>query len=217
MNALVSQKLDIFFSNYPKQEFSKNYAIIEGNQTPSGVFYVEKGIVRRYWIFENGSEVTLNLYKPHSFLPMSWAIADIPNQHIYESMTDIVVRKAPKKDVLNFLQKNPDVVYDLLTRVYIGMEGLWQHVESLANGNAFIKLVASLIILAKRFGEVKGGKTQITLKLAEQEIANYAGMSRETVSRELQKLKKENAITLNKGFLYIVDTTILEKYLEESQ
>src|SRR5579872_2205958 len=153
MNSDIIGRLDGFFSEFPLQQGKKGTIIIHANTQPTGIFYVEKGIIRRYWITEKGEEITLNLYKPHSFLPMSWAVANVTNAHFYEAMTDVVLRKAPKEAVLVFLEKEPDILYDLLRRVYIGMEGLWLHIESLTTGSSYSKLVSSLIILAKRFGK----------------------------------------------------------------
>lgn len=186
---------------------------MQANETPAGIFYIEQGIVRRYYLTENGEEITLNLYKPHSFLPMSWAIGNVANTHFYEALTDVLTKRAPKTDVLSLLKKEPDITYDLLRRIYIGMEGLWVHLESLTAGNSYIKLVASLVILAKRFGVKKADGLFIELKMNERDIANYAGMSRETASRELQKLKKDNLVRFEKGTMVVQDIQKMEDML----
>lgn len=214
MNPDIVKKLDTFFSKYPLVVFKKGAVLFDAAQQPSGIFYITSGIVRRYWISENGNEITLNLYKPRAFLPMSWAISDIPNLHIYDALTEVKARKVPKKDVLLFLQNEPDIVYDLLRRVYIGMEGLWQHIELIASGNSSVKLAALLFILAKRFGEKKDEKeVHIAIHLGQQEIANYAGMSRETTSREFQKLKKQGIASFQKGIIVIENMKKLEDLL----
>lgn len=215
MNDAVVSKLDNFFSSYPTIHFAKSAMLLEAYKKPSGIFYVQSGIVRRYYLSAEGSEVTLNLYKPHTFLPMSWAIADVPNTHFYEAASDVITHKASKEDVLAFLQREPDVVYDLLKRVYIGMEGLWMHMESLTAGNSLTKLAASLVILTKRFGKKENDGIRIDLQLSEQDLANYAGMTRETASRELQKMKKENLVSFSKGKLFVHDLSRLEALLVE--
>lgn len=211
-NAIVT-KLTTFFSQFPAKLYKKGEIIIQANMEPSGIYYIEEGIIRRYYLSENGEEITLNLYKPHSFLPMSWAIGNVENIHFYEAMTDIRARRAPKEEVIAFVKAHTDVLYDLLRRIYIGMEGLWMHLESLTAGNSYIKLVASLVILAKRFGIKEENKFVVTLKLSEKDLANYAGMSRETASRELQKLKKENLVDFDKGIITVHDLQRLENLL----
>ncbi len=215
MDRAIADKLISFFSKYPPISLKKGGILIDPNNDPSGVFFIEQGIVRRYWIFENGNEITLNLYKPHAFLPMSWVIGNVPNTHFYEAMTNIQVRKAPVSDVIAFLTKESDIVYDLLKRVYIGMEGLWEHMQCITHGQSSTKLIAIILLLAKRFGQStnSGGKIEITLRIGEKDLANYAGISRETVSRELQKLRKLRIISFTRGFLTIIHSKRLEKML----
>lgn len=200
MDDSIIVKLDTFFSQFPSQSFKKGGVLIQAHTQPPGIFYIESGIVKEYRITQEGTEITLNLYKPHAFLPMQWAIGNMPNFHFYEAFTPIVVRKAAKDDFLPFLRDNHDIVYDLLRRMYVGIEGLWMHIESLTAGNSLIKLAASVVILAKRFGKNVNGKIVIDLQLNEQDLANLAGISRETASREISRLKKDAIITFsNKG------------------
>ena len=152
MQTDIPKKLDDFFSSYQSQTFSKGTVILQAGEDPTGIFYITEGIVRNYWISQEGTEVTLNMYKPHAFLPMSWAIGGVKNTNFYEAMTLVVGKKAPKEVFLQFLKSNPDVMYDLLRRIYVGMEGLWMHIESLTTGNSSTKLITSLVILGKRFG-----------------------------------------------------------------
>lgn len=203
MDDTVIKKLEDFLSQFPAQEYKKGEIIIEADKQPAGIFYIQSGIIRQYFLTENGEEITLNLYKPHSFLPMAWAIGNLVNEHFYEALTQVTVKRAPKEPFLAFLRREPEILYDLLRRVYIGIEGLWLHLESLTSGNSYTKLVTSLVILAKRFGRGEKDDVVIELKLNETDIANYSGMARETASRELQKLKKQNLVSFEKGFLII--------------
>lgn len=213
MDSGIIEKLNTFSSSYPSQEFKKGETILQAGQEPTNILYITSGIVRSYWISPEGTEVTLNMYKSHAFLPMSWAIANVKNNNFFEAMTSVVGRKVPKDVFLQFLKKNPDIIYDLLKRIYIGMEGLWMHIESLTTGDSSLKLIISLIILAKRFGVQKNAKTVVQIKMTEKDIANYAGITRETASRELQKLKKDNLVLFEKGIIVIQNMQKLEKLL----
>ena len=203
MDSLVTKKLENFLAQFPGQTYKKGDIIIEADKPPAGIFYIQSGIIRQYFLTESGEEITLNLYKPHSFLPMAWAIGNLANEHFYEALTSVTVKRAPKEPFLSFLKKEPEILYDLLRRVYVGIEGLWLHLESLTSGNSYTKLVTSLVILAKRFGKVDKHDVIVELKLNETDIASYSGMARETASRELQKLKKQALVSFDKGLLVI--------------
>lgn len=212
----VERKVAAFFSQYPSFQLKRGVVFIDPANEPSGIFYIEQGVAREYLISKNGNEITLNLYKSGSFLPMPWAIAHIPNAHFFEAMEDIQIRKAPKSDTMLFLKKQPDVVLDLLRRVFIGTDGLWGRIGSLTSDNSFVKLAATIYFLAKRFGISRnedGEHITVTIQVGEKDIASYAGMSRETVSRELQKLKKQHIVTFEKKLLSINSCKRLEKIL----
>lgn len=134
MDSDIIKKLDNFFLPYQKRQYSKGDIFINTNENPSGVFYLADGIARQYWISSEGSETTLNLYKPHTFFPMSWAIGNVENKHFFQAMTNIVVHIAPREDVIAFLKKETYVMYNLLQRMYIGLDGLWMHMESQSLG-----------------------------------------------------------------------------------
>lgn len=218
MDKIISDKLDNFFSQFHLEELKKNEVLIQPGKEPQGIFYIQEGVVRRYFLSVQGAEITLNLYKPNSFLPMSWAIAEIPNMHFYEAMTSVKVKRAPKEAVIAFLKKEPDIVYDLLRRIYLGMEGLWMQLETVELGKSQDKLIVALVILAKRFGTISQSEevkkdTVINLPINEKDIASYIGISRETVSRQLQKLKKTNLIGFEKKTITIHNLQALEDML----
>lgn len=213
MDDVIIKKLDLFFKKYKKQQFRKGEILLRADDNPRGISYIENGLVRRYAITGNGEELMLNIYKSHSFFPMSWAISNIHNAHFYEAMQPTTIWKAPKEDVLQFIKYEPGVLYDLLRRVYIGIEGLWTHIEQLMSGNAYAKLLTAVIIIAKRFGKHEKDNIVISLNIKEKDLAAYAGMSRETASRELQILKQKKLISYEKGVITITNMHQLEEEL----
>lgn len=190
----VEEKLQKFFSQFKNQQYRKGEILIRADEPPRGVFYLRSGLVRQYAIARNGTELTVNIYKPGTFFPMMWVINNRHNPHYFEATAVSQVYQAPKHAVLKFLKDESDVVYDLVQRVYIGLEGLLQKVEYLMTGDAYSKLVIELLIAAKRFGEKNEKGTAITIPLAHHDLAHQIGITRETVSRGLGKLKKKDII-----------------------
>jgi CRP-like cAMP-binding protein len=203
-----------FFFRYKKHQFKRGEILIRADDAPSGIFYIKRGVVRQYYVSKNGDEITLNMFKSKAFFPMSFAIGGIHNSYYFEAMLDCVTYRAPRGDVLEFVKKKPEVLFDLLKRVYIGIEGLWMHIEYLAGGTALNKLIATLIILGKRFGKKDRKESMvIQLKLSEKELGEYAGIYRETVSRGFQILKAKGLISYAKGIIAIQSMQKLENEL----
>lgn len=215
MDQTVQAKVDIFFRKYKKHSYKKGEMLIRADDEPQGTMYLTTGRVKAYTISRKGEEVIVNIFKEGSFFPMSWAVSDSPNTYFYEALTEVELWRAPKNDVVVFLRSEPDVLFDLLRRVYIGVDGVLQRMSYLMGEDAYTRLIAELVITAKRFGE-KTGDGGIELKTSEKDLAAQTGLTRETVSREIKKLKDKNLITLHRDIVLIRSLSSLENELEES-
>lgn len=213
MNESVTKKVDNYFSQHKQQKYKKGEILIRADDDPLGIFYLKKGFVKKYAISVRGDELIVNVFKPISFFPMSWAMNDTPNAYFYEAMTDLDIWRAPKEDVVAFIKSNPDVLYDLLSRVYKGTDGMLTRMTYLMAGNAYSRLIVELLIQAKRFGKKEVDYTEF--KITEKDVAAQSGMTRETVSREMKRLKEKGFVTFSKNTLIIKDLGYLEKELEE--
>ncbi|OGM11893.1 hypothetical protein A2Z22_01525 [Candidatus Woesebacteria bacterium RBG_16_34_12] len=200
----VKNKIEKFFSQYKEYQFPKKYEILGPNEQVFYIYFIKEGFVRSYSISEEGSEITLNIYKSGSFFPFTLALSDKINPHFYESLTKIEVYKAPYKDVLKFVKDDCQVLFDLTKRLSSGLEGFVLRTQFLLRTNAVQKTASDLYLLAKRFGKnLKSGDIIIELPLTHQEIANLTGLARETTSVILKKMEKEGIIG-RKGKYWII-------------
>ncbi len=212
MDKTISNKLDTFFTQYKNQKYKKGEIIIRADNEPSGIFYLKSGTVRQYTISRDGEEQTLNIYKPPSFFPMMWALHPVANSYYFEAATDIEVRRAPKDDVLAFIKGEPDILFDLLTRVYSGMHGLLSRMEYLLFNNAYNKIIYSLINNAHRFGEKKENG-DIELRFNHKDIAAFSGLTKETISREIKKIESKGLVKTHNHLFVIQSIVKLEEEL----
>ena len=211
MDKEVHKQLETFFSHYKPQTYRKGEIIIRADEEPAGIYYLTKGTVKMYLILEKGDEVVLTIFKPYSFFPMFCALNDIKNNYYFEAMTEVVLQKAPRQKVMTFLHKQPEVMWDLLARLYRGMDGILTRMAYLMSGNARTRLITELLITAKRFGKQKA--EGIALAISEKDLGAQTGLTRETVSREIKVLKQEGLVTFTKNVLLLTDIKALEEVL----
>lgn len=214
MDEIIAEKVESFFRQYKHQQYKKGEILIRADNNPSGVFYLKEGFVKEYAISKKGDELVVNVFKPVAFFPMSWAITNRLNEYFYEAITDLNVWRAPRKEVITFIKSNPDVLFDLMSRVYIGTDGLLTRIVYLMSRNAHSRLIAGIIIHAKRFGK-NGKNNSYKVVTSEKDIANQLGMTRETVSREMKVLKDKGFVTFSKNMLLIKNMDSLEDELSE--
>jgi CRP-like cAMP-binding protein len=212
MDNPIQHMVKDFFSKYPERRFSKGQLLLRPQETPAGVWYLVEGRVSQYDISSSGSEVVVNVFKPRAFFSMSWAINQTANQYFFEASTPVVVREAPAADAVAFLKANPDVTFELLSRVYRGADGLLRRMAHLMGGDARSRLVFELLNAAHRFGE-PGDDGATVLPLSEGDLSKYSGLARETISRTLQKLKAEGLVRIENRCIVLPDLRALEAVL----
>lgn len=207
MKPAISSKVSRFFGEYPVRRYSKGDIIVFADSTVPPVFFIVKGKIGQYDIAESGNKAMLNIFHPPAFFPMMNALTGTPNRHFYEALTDVQVRVAPHEEVVGFLSDNNDVTLDLLARVYSGIDGLLGKMTHLMAGTARSRILQELTVAATRFGDEQPSGARI-IQMTEAQLANQTGLARETVSRELQKLKKDGLISMSKGTIVVEPSLI---------
>jgi CRP-like cAMP-binding protein len=212
MNQSVLDKLNELFSISNIIEYRKGEIITFANQDPEGISLLLDGVVEQYDITPEGNTITVNIFKPPAFFPMSWAINKTTNTYFFAAVTDVKVKRLDSDKVVLFLKNNPDVTFDLLSRVYRGTDALLKRLVLAASGIASSRLIFELLIEAYRFGiDQDGNKTLI--KVRQSNLAARSGLARETVSREIHKLKANGTVIITKEGI-VLDKVELEKKLE---
>jgi CRP/FNR family cyclic AMP-dependent transcriptional regulator len=206
MDKDTTKELDNYFAQYKLLTFTKGSTIIFSEDEPGGVYYLRKGYIKMNTITADGNELTLNIYKPGSFFPMFWALGDIPNQYTFQAMTNVSLNKSLKIEFNEFLQSKPTILFDLTKRIMRGNDALINNLTHFLVGNAEQRVAATLLMVAKRFGEDpnKDG-VAISLSLTHQDIANLAGITRETTTVVMGRLVKQKIIKQIKRKIIVTD------------
>lgn len=212
MDTSVEKTIEDFFSHYRTRKYAKGQILIFNGDTPEDMFQILSGRVKQYDVNYHGDEIILNVFKSPAFFPMSMAINKAPNPYTYEAETDIEIRQVPAQEVIVFLKENPDVLFDLLSRVYRGVDGLLAKMVHLMSGSAKARLMYELLVACRRFGTQQDDGSYV-LAMHETDLGSRAGLSRETVSREMRKLEKEVLLSLTPGRICISDLSVFEKKL----
>lgn len=185
----AAEEIDRHFRTYPKRSYEKGQILIYAGEEPKGIFYVTKGRVSQYDVSYRGDELVVNSFKHPAFFPMSWAITKTPNRYFYKTETSTDVHVVPVRDALEFITSDKDLLLDLLQRLYKGTDGLLGRMVQLMAGSAQDRVLYELLVEAYRFG-VKQPDGSVLLQVTETDLAAHAGLSRETVSRVIHKLKE---------------------------
>lgn len=212
MNDAILDSINNFFSSYPVRRIKKGQIIIYAGDAPAGVYHIQSGKVRQYDINYRGDEIVVNVFKSPAFFPMSWAINRGENRYFFEAMTDVELQLAPADEVVDFLKAEPEIMYNLLSRLYSGVDGLQRRMAHLMGGSARSRILFELIVECSRFGAPQHDGSYV-LSVNESELAKSSGLSRETANRELSKLKTRDLIVHQGKNLVVKDIKELQEAL----
>lgn len=197
MDVAIQKKINRFFSIYTTYNFKKGQTIIKPDEPLLYIYNLRSGFVKSYSLNEGGFELTINIYKPYNLFPITETLAEKTNTYFFEAMTNVKLNKAPTHKVHQFVKNNPDILFDLTKRISSGLEGFMIRTQYLIRSNSTQKVASSLVLLARRFGKTKNSKIKIQLPQTHEDIANLSGVSRETATLELKKLKNKSLISVS--------------------
>jgi len=212
---ILEKRLEEFFKSYNTISYQKNEIILRAEDIPQGVYYLKSGFVRLYTLSIDGKELNLTIFKPGSYFSLLWALFDLQNDYYFQTMSSVEVIRAPKDHFQSFLNVNKDIQDDLNRIVMSGYKNMMNRVERLIFDDASTKVASILLISARKFGNLHDtSDTIINVPLTHQEIANFAGLTRETTSIEMKKLEKSGHISKKHRTLVIHDMKRLEHGLD---
>lgn len=209
MQTKTQKLLHLFFGKFELKSFAKGETIIKpANQE---IFFLTEGVVKMTSLSKKGGELTLNIYKPYALFSLSLVLNNKQDKYTYKALTKVKGHFAPKKDFKHFISRNPDVLFDLLKRIYQGLDGFFMRLEALLSRDARLRILTHLIIYARRFGQNNQNVITFNWHLTHTQLASQTGLARESVTREIKKLQSKGLVGYSGKRLFIYDLPKLEE------
>tara|TARA_Y100000817_G_scaffold259869_1_gene213916 strand:+ start:705 stop:1385 length:681 start_codon:yes stop_codon:yes gene_type:complete len=157
-------------------------------------FIIISGVVKVTRLSDDGREVILAILGESDFFgEMSLLDGEGRSANIVANEQSEVVTLS-RSDFLDCLQKYPKIAIALLEELAVRLRKSDQHIESLSLSDSEQRIGITLIRLAEELGTIKQGDVNVKNLPYQQDIANMAGTSRETVSRTLKLLETKNLL-----------------------
>lgn len=214
MQAMGRTQIDAFFRKHRRETYKKGHVLLLAGECTKCAYYLVRGRVKQYDITYQGSEITVNTFKSGDYFMIPTSLTSSPSTYYFSAATDVTIYCAPIEDTMVFMNAQPEVLRDMLAQAYVGFEGVLQRMTHLMSGNTHGRVMYEIILDARDFGELKQGHP-CTLATNITELASRTGLSRETVSREVSRLKRQGLL-VHSSKITIKDLSLFEKALEES-
>jgi CRP-like cAMP-binding protein len=187
MAAEIPELTDFFQKRNFTRNFNKGYLICSQEETFEYVYMVKTGVVKMYDLDNTGSERTIAIFANESVFPLTWLLNNPPKSHLYfyEAFADSVCYIVSKDDLHAFTLENPVTilgVLDALTKSYMNLAA---RIRNLEKSHVREKLEFVLYMLANQLGTFQGNVAQIDTTITQEDISRLAGVTRESVSLEM--------------------------------
>jgi CRP/FNR family cyclic AMP-dependent transcriptional regulator len=185
-----------------KRKYKKKEVIFLEEDTNQYMYIILEGKVKVIKNGDNGKGQIMSIHKAGDFfgeMSMIDSMTEPATVIAKEDCTLIIISKSNFKKLLHYKGFSEQLLEIFCKR----LRSAWERMEWLTLVNASDKVKLMLKFLAENHGDRENGHIKIKIRLTHEELGELAGISRETVSRELNKLKKEGALSANNGHIFI--------------
>jgi CRP-like cAMP-binding protein len=119
-----------------------------------------------------------------------------------ESMSALAIASA---DFESFLNTNPRVALVILRVVIARLRDADRQQVEFAAYQTVTRVARRLVELAERYGEASGGTIRITLPISQEELAGWAGASREAITKALRDLRAVGLIETRRRHIIVLE------------
>ena len=176
------------------REYGKGQIILLEESMGETFFIITRGTVKVTRLSDDGREVILAMLGESDFFgEMSLLDGEGRSANIVVN-ENAEVMTLSRRDFLECLESYPKIAIALLEELAVRLRKSDQQIESLSLSDSEQRIGITLIRLAEEQGTIKRGNVIVHNLPFQQDIANMAGTSRETVSRTLKLLEDKKLV-----------------------
>jgi CRP-like cAMP-binding protein len=165
---------------------------------------VAKGAVRVSSVSLAGKQITLTYVEPGTWFGDIALFDGMPRTHDANAHGETTLLAVRKADFKELLARHVEL-YDALLRLNCRrLRLLFDAVEDLATRPLGSRLARQILLLARSYGVVHGQEIRIGLQLAQEDLAQLLGASRQRVNQELKGFEREGAVRIEPTRLVVL-------------
>ncbi len=187
---------------------------LEGSRVKT-LSIINQGQVKLFKHTKEGKEQILHILSEGDFFAELSLFEEEELPFSVEAMTPVYLCTLHKQDLDIILKKHPEIAIKILQVVGKRLAKVENRIQNMATNNVDARIIDLLFELKDKHGIKKKNYIEIALPLTREEMANYIGVTRETISRKLSKFQQEGWIEIvgNKK-IYLLDEEKLKNVIQ---
>jgi CRP/FNR family cyclic AMP-dependent transcriptional regulator len=188
-----------------RKKYKKGNIVVLEKEMGAALFVIISGKVKIVRTDEDGREVILSIFGPGEFFGEMSLLDGLARSASVVALAKAELFMIHRRDFLKLLTEHPPVAISLLSELTTRLRKADAQIKSLSLKDASGRVANVILMLADDIGVFRKGKVEIDELPLQQDMANMAGTSRETVSRMLHQFIREGHLQLEGNKLTIND------------
>jgi CRP/FNR family transcriptional regulator, anaerobic regulatory protein len=190
--ALSAEQLQFLSKSSSRKKLGSGTELVGESLTTSSYSNIIGGVVKLVKMLADGRQQIVGLQFAPDFLGRPFRAE---SSLTAEAATDVSVCTFPKTVIDRMISETPELEHRLLEQTLKELDEARDWMVTLGRKTAAEKVASFLLLIATNADpENEGDSAEFDLPLTRSDIADFLGLTIETVSRQLTKLRKEGVI-----------------------
>jgi len=169
------------------------------------LFIINEGQVKISKLTKEGKEQIVHIFTNGDFFgELSLFSSDETYSFDACAISDVKICTLTKHDMDKIIMSNPEISLKLLQVISKRLTQTENLAQNLATNDAEIRIAFMLLEFGEKYGIAVSQGLQINLPINREEMANYVGVTRETISRKLSIFEELGIISLKGNKVLII-------------
>jgi CRP/FNR family transcriptional regulator, cyclic AMP receptor protein len=212
LNALSPDALKELAALQHQSSYPANSVLFAEKDTPQGVFLVLEGEIKLSMNSSDGRRLILRIARKGELIGLTSTLTGLPYEMTAEAIYTSRVAFITRRDFIVFMASHPDVYQAITAELSRHYTKACEQLRNVGLSSSAPAKLARLLLDWSENGQTTEAGTRFRFSLTHEEIGEFIGTSRETVTRTLSVFKTRRLVNFKGSTLTIPNKTALATY-----
>ena len=212
LNQLTAAAVQDLESTQHVSDLPANRVIFSERDTPDALFIVVSGDVKLSINSSDGRRLSIRIVHAGEVLGLGSVLAATPYEVTAETLYPSRIAKVERQDFLNFLSRHPEAYKAVTEELSRNVNLACERLRVVGLSTSAPEKLARLLLDWDENGHENENEARFRFCLTHEQIGEFIGASRETVTRTMGAFKNRRLVAFQGSMLTILSRTALASY-----
>ncbi|MCX2454146.1 Crp/Fnr family transcriptional regulator [Pedobacter sp. PLR] len=187
LKSIPEEDHDRLYANMTVESYNKGDVIFKEGAVPSGIFFIQKGIVKKYKVDRDGREQIMYVAGTGELIGYHAILSEERYPDSASAIEDCIIAFIPKEDFLEVLHSSVILSQRLLKNMSHEYAVLTNNISVFTQRTARERVAITLIVLREKYKNEDSNEE--TINISRSDLSNMAGIAKENLVRILKEFK----------------------------